>query len=142
LGNLKYRQFVNTNLEDISDWLTKIIVGLTLVQFRELTGYFRECAALFAAGLGEGNQSLAFAQGAIVYFSVLGFLCGYLMTQLFLAVALRLADQDELQRIEMKIDQTRSIIGRVNEEVKATKKEVAEVAAQAAQSAAALRAQK
>ncbi len=31
----EYRQRVNTNLEQISDWLTKIIVGLGLVELRQ-----------------------------------------------------------------------------------------------------------
>src|SRR6185503_1210276 len=31
-----YSQRVNTNLEEISDWLTKIIVGVTLVELKQL----------------------------------------------------------------------------------------------------------
>src|SRR5438552_685547 len=34
-----YQQRVNTNLEQISDWLTKIIVGLGLVQLTKVPGY-------------------------------------------------------------------------------------------------------
>src|SRR5262249_17310050 len=34
-----YSIHVNTNLEQISDWLTKIIVGVTLVQFQRVPDY-------------------------------------------------------------------------------------------------------
>jgi hypothetical protein len=45
------RTFVtNTSLEEISDWLTKIIIGLGLVQFQTLINYLYT-AALYAASL-------------------------------------------------------------------------------------------
>ena len=56
----------NTNLEQISDWLTKIIVGVTLTQL----GTIREGAArLFnsmAPSLGGGPSAAAFAGGIVV----------------------------------------------------------------------------
>lgn len=39
----------NTSLEEISDWLTKIIIGLGLVQFESLVLFLYKCAALAAA---------------------------------------------------------------------------------------------
>ncbi|MFL5330330.1 MAG: hypothetical protein ACJ8C4_15625 [Gemmataceae bacterium] len=36
----EYRQRVNTNLEDISDWITKIIVGLGLYELKLLSNRF------------------------------------------------------------------------------------------------------
>ena len=65
----------NTNLEQISDWLTKIIVGVTLVQFRDIAAYFRGCAEQFATGLvgGGSADNVAFSRAAIVYFGVVSF---------------------------------------------------------------------
>ncbi len=85
-----YRLLVNTNLEQISDWLTKIIVGVGLIQLHELPGVFLKAAVFVGDGLGEGTTVLATA--LLGYFTVTGFLCGYLMTRLYLAGAFARAD--------------------------------------------------
>ena len=92
-----YRQAVNTNLGEISDWLTKIFVGLGLVELKRvpdglasITGYMT---------LGRCALTCVPLAGAVVIaFAVLGFLCGYLATRLFLAPAFGRADTaDPLQ---------------------------------------------
>jgi hypothetical protein len=74
---------VNTNLEQISDWLTKIIVGVSLVNSdrvgQAMLGVGNEMAASFG---GPGSRSLALA--TLTYFGVIGLLGGYLLTRLFL----------------------------------------------------------
>ncbi len=87
----------NTNLEQISDWLTKILVGATLVELTTIPDKVRTAAAYMAHGIGycapscaEGDEQLAAA--LIVYFSVVGFLAGYLLTRMFLSGAFRQAD--------------------------------------------------
>lgn len=87
-----YRQQVNTNLEQISDWLTKIIVGLGLINLTSIPPYLGRMAGLLAAGTGD-ERNTSFALALIVYFSLLGFLSGYLSTRLFLASAFSKADQ-------------------------------------------------
>jgi hypothetical protein len=94
-----YRQQVNTNLEQISDWLTKIIVGLGLINLTKLPPYLAGMAAVLAAGTGDGENK-AFAMALIVYFALLGFLSGYLSTRLFLAGAFSKADQLAAARSE------------------------------------------
>jgi hypothetical protein len=90
-----YRQRVNTNLTEISDWLTKIIVGLGLVNLHKLPPEVSRLANMLAFGLNpaEHSREKAFAVGLIVCFSILGFLFGYLYTRLFLAGAFARADQ-------------------------------------------------
>ena len=99
------RQLPSKSLEEISDWLTKIIIGLSLVQFREFTVYFRECAREFAAGF-KGGESLSanvtLAQGLIVYFTITGFFFAFLLTRLPLSVAIRRIDRLESTR-EMEV---------------------------------------
>ena len=41
----------NTNLEEISDWLTKIIVGLTLIKFNTILSWINKCALSMGATL-------------------------------------------------------------------------------------------
>lgn len=82
---------VNTNLEQISDWLTKILVGITLVEARSISHYILALARLMAEGIcGIGSISLALA--LLLTFSTFGFLMGYLATRMFLSPVLGLAD--------------------------------------------------
>jgi hypothetical protein len=72
----------NTNLEEISDWLTKIIVGISLVQASTIIAGIRTAANIFQ------SNALPDAQGADVMFvfvliaaSVVGFLFFYMETR-------------------------------------------------------------
>jgi tetratricopeptide (TPR) repeat protein len=85
---------VNTNLEQISDWLTKIIVGVTLIDLRTIPGHLMEISEYLAPALGGGRRAEAMAGGSILYFSVAGFFFGYLGTRLYLASAIPWADEE------------------------------------------------
>ncbi|HEX8291927.1 MAG TPA: tetratricopeptide repeat protein [Pyrinomonadaceae bacterium] len=85
-----YSQRVNTNLEQISDWLTKIIVGLGLVELRNIPGKVRYYASIISQGFTPPSPE--FAAALLVYFSTAGFLGGYLLTRLWLAGAFGRAD--------------------------------------------------
>jgi hypothetical protein len=61
-----YSQRVNTNLEQISDWLTKIIVGLGLVELRNIPGKVRYYASIISQGFTPPGQE--FAMALLVYF--------------------------------------------------------------------------
>lgn len=84
---------VNTNLEQISDWLTKILVGVSLTQISEIRDGLIALTEFSARGLGPEAQGQVFAFALLSYSAVLGFLFGYLWTRLSLAGALRAADQ-------------------------------------------------
>jgi hypothetical protein len=95
---------VNTNLSDISDWLTKILVGVGLTQLNAIPGALGQLAAYLAPGFGARNDSGVFALGVVLYAWICGFFIGYLWTRLFLSLALRYVDrqilQDRLRRAE------------------------------------------
>jgi len=104
---------VNTNLEQISDWLTKILVGVSLTQISEIRDGLVSLTAFAAQGLGPQSQGQVFAFALLSYSAVLGFLFGYLWTRLFLAGALRVADQAaigtlvaEVQKVTKKAETT------------------------------------
>jgi hypothetical protein len=82
----------NTNLEQISDWLTKIIVGATLVQLGPIVNGAGNLFSAMGPALGGNGDSPAFAGGLVVYFGVAGFILGWLMTRLYLARAFSAAD--------------------------------------------------
>jgi hypothetical protein len=80
----------NTNLEQISDWLTKILVGAGLVQLGQLGDGLQSLASGLAPGLGPNGEPVAIS--LLVSFSTAGFLCAYLFTRLRLQSAFALAD--------------------------------------------------
>jgi len=75
---------VNTNLEQISDWLTKIIVGVGLVQLTVIPGKLRGLADYLATAFGAQTVPSAMVITIICYFGIFGFLLGYLWTRLYL----------------------------------------------------------
>jgi hypothetical protein len=84
----------NPNLEEISDWLTKIIVGVGLVELSKIPDKMKSLAEYLARGLRNCTTpscvggSEALAMGIIVFFSVGGFLVGYIWTRLYMPKAL------------------------------------------------------
>jgi hypothetical protein len=81
----------NTNLEEVSDWLTKIIVGLTLTQFNVLLGYLNSSAVSIATAFKTGSYDThlyPWAYGLIVFFIACGFAIGYLWTRINFALIL------------------------------------------------------
>jgi hypothetical protein len=96
----------NTNLEEISDWLTKIIVGLGLTKLAKIPEYVARMTAFATDRLGassgaELTENVAFSLMAA--FSVGGFFMGYLMTRLYLPRALNSAEGPE-QKLTEEVD--------------------------------------
>jgi hypothetical protein len=97
----------NTNLEEISDWLTKILVGVGLTQINAIKQGFSELTRQAAEGLGGQPHSQIYA-GALIGFSVVpGFLYGFLWTRLYLPYAMRTADHQEALLKRMQETDTR-----------------------------------
>jgi uncharacterized membrane protein len=91
---LTSRLIPNANVEAVSDWLTKILVGVGLVNFRSIG----EFAARLGAQLAQaaGAQDPAFATGLIVYFFVIGIIQGYILTRMFLKAQFDEADSADV----------------------------------------------
>ncbi len=86
-GGLK----ANTNLEQISDWLTKIIVGVGLVQLTKIPPALRSLADYLSSGFGTQTAPnvgplvpSAVVMTIICYFGIFGFLLGYLWARIYL----------------------------------------------------------
>jgi hypothetical protein len=100
----KARLATNTNLDQISDWLTKILVGIGLVQIGKLTHGVSNLGASIAPGLGGESGAKAFAVALLAYSSLDGFLVGYIWTRTDLSRLFRLAAED-LDPIEEALSQ-------------------------------------
>ncbi|WP_238366661.1 hypothetical protein [Mesobacterium pallidum] len=92
----------NTNLEQMSDWLTKIVVGLTLVEFGPLRDQLIVAGGALGPVLIKGDAEIQTAVGValILYFLILGFLFSYLWTRVYMATVLR--RQNALSTREIK----------------------------------------
>ena len=96
-SGLEYQ--VNTNLEQISDWLTKIIVGIGLVQLGKMPEYVNRLGDYFGDCFGDAPGSAAIAVVVIIAFLVLGFLVGYLITRLYVTGAFKRAERDKVKPV-------------------------------------------
>ena len=74
---------LNTNLEEISDWLTKMLVGVGLVQLTAVPGYVSRIASYWETSIGKQFPA-AYVAALLTFFSLAGFLIGYLWTRLAL----------------------------------------------------------
>jgi hypothetical protein len=86
------RYGANTSLEQISDWLTKILVGVGLTQLTQVPGALQSYAAYVAQALPGLAGAAVFAAAATLYFATCGFLASYLWTRLKLGEALSRAE--------------------------------------------------
>lgn len=78
----------NTNLEQISDWLTKILIGAALVQLSEIKALIASLASTVATSLSRTSASYAMAVALIAYFTVVGFVIAYLVTRWYLTLSI------------------------------------------------------
>ena len=84
-----------SNLEQVSDWVTKLLLGGGLTQLQQIPGMIWGLARSVAIGIDSratGQDLLseqAFASGVLIYFFVTGFFGGYLITKLQLGRRLR-----------------------------------------------------
>lgn len=88
----------NTNLEEISDWLTKIILGASLVEIGNILNFFWSISNKIAY---EIYNHAFLVVGLIASSGVCGFFLGYLLTRLFLVGAF---NREMLNRFQNKIE--------------------------------------
>jgi hypothetical protein len=84
----------NGSLDQISDWLTKILVGLGLVQIGKLAHGIGRLSSDIAPALGAGMGGRTLATCILVYSLANGFLIGYLGTRILLSPLLKAAAEN------------------------------------------------
>jgi hypothetical protein len=106
----------NTNLEDISDWLTKILVGVGLATLTKIPSKCRAFANYIgASGFGNGNDGPIFVMGISVFSAVCGFLWTYHWTRVIFRR--ELTDAPTLSQIQ---DTMRSVSEQQSDEIVTT----------------------
>lgn len=74
----------NTNLEQISDWLTKILLGVGLTQMGEIANWVGRTSDYMANNMTLDGHEAMFISSLMIFFVVCGFLDGYLATRIIL----------------------------------------------------------
>lgn len=76
----------NTSLEEISDWLTKIIIGLGLTQLIKIPGYLKDLSENIVLGITCSNKCATddrtYILFLVIYYSLLGFFFAYFFARL------------------------------------------------------------
>ncbi len=88
----------NTNLEQISDWLTKILIGIGLTQLGTIGAAAGRLVTYLGPSFADGVAGTTFASALLLYAAILGFVLGWLATRIFLAPALSQADREALDQ--------------------------------------------
>jgi uncharacterized membrane protein len=91
----------NTNIEQVSDWLTKILVGVGLINFKDIGRFLDRLSGDLASSLGTEATPVSkpLALSLIVYFFVIGLIQGYLLTRLFLSKQFALQTSEPEQAV-------------------------------------------
>jgi hypothetical protein len=77
----------NNNLLEISDWLTKIIVGAGLVGLKDLVRWLTGVSQVVGEGAGlTGSEAGVFGGAVIMFFFVWGFLFLYIQTRTIISI--------------------------------------------------------
>lgn len=87
----------NTNLEQISDWLTKILVGVGLTQLGNIGDAATAWADFIGPAVGGGSAGEVVALATTGYYIVAGFLLGYVWTRTYLPGVFRWAERERFQ---------------------------------------------
>jgi hypothetical protein len=73
----------NTNLEQISDWLTKIVVGATLVQLGAIASGLGNLFTRMGVLIGGGEAAAVFAGAVVIYSAIVGFIQGWIAARVW-----------------------------------------------------------
>lgn len=104
----------NSNLEEISDWLTKMIVGIALIKWREIAQAIGGLRKTFEASLNTAYVSNELAGvGGVSLLGVylgLGFVFGYMWSRVYLPNLLTFAERPDVdllskdQRLRLEVE--------------------------------------
>lgn len=90
----------NTNLEEVSDWLTKIIIGVSLVELGDIQRKLNETIHSLTGSFSNGEDAYGFIWALLLFFFCYGLIGGYLITRIFLPRIFAKADQSGMVNVE------------------------------------------
>lgn len=95
----------SNNLEQVSDWLTKILIGVGLVELKQLVGTLNALGRAVEDSLKDAPAGTSVVtQGAVVVFLVLGFIASFLWTRIYYSALQTLADNALVRELREERD--------------------------------------
>lgn len=95
----------NANLESISDWITKMLVGIMLINLTRIPGQLHRLSAFVAGGLYETADE-PFVLALIIYFSGIGFLIGSIATHFYFRLLTTKEGAEAIQSLSRSMEAT------------------------------------
>jgi tetratricopeptide (TPR) repeat protein len=92
---------LSNNLTDISDWLTKIIIGLGLVEIKAIPAALYSVGVFIQSSTKAEDSIKVFSVCCLIYFSIFGLYFGYNYMRLFLSIEYKGADDKLLIQKEL-----------------------------------------
>ncbi|HYF30945.1 MAG TPA: pYEATS domain-containing protein [Chitinophagaceae bacterium] len=122
----------NDNLVQISDWLTKIIVGVGLTQLYNIPPAIDRMGVYLISSFGGSEATAAIGNnvarnGAIVtvlYFIIVGFLCAYLWTRLHFSRMLAQNERDLEEVLKEKEEELNALTATFKEDTERLKSDL------------------
>jgi hypothetical protein len=74
----------NTNLDQISDWLSKMIVGIGLTQIPSIIDFFQKIGGQCGPAFGNSPSGEIIATSIVIHYLLVGFFLGFLTAYLWL----------------------------------------------------------
>jgi hypothetical protein len=108
----------STHLEDIADWLTKILVGLGLVELGKIIASGTQFMDFLKPAFGDDDRARAVALADVTFFAVAGFIALYYITRVFVTPALKQVEDDLSKKVESlnaELKETRETVARERE---------------------------
>lgn len=121
----------NDNLVQISDWLTKIIVGVGLTKLYDIPKYlYRIGEKLGTSILGGEDRDDSFGTNVsvaiILYFSILGFMMVYIWTRIYFVRVLKETDKELKKVLEETVEKKILVENKLKDTIN-EKKELEEI---------------
>jgi hypothetical protein len=103
----------STALEEISEWLTKIVIGLGLVEFTTIAAKFedlaRRAAPLFSATRLDSESLVMFTEAILLTNILIGFSAAYVFTRMFLVSAFFRVDAANQELLARNVERVSEI---------------------------------
>jgi hypothetical protein len=93
----------NSNLEEVSDWLTKILVGLGLVELGRVSSGGKRLVDFVSPAIGDLPSTKPFVAGILVIFSISGLVITYVVTRIYGGPAFARAEEDLREYVDRRI---------------------------------------
>lgn len=116
----------NTGLEQVSDWLTKILVGVGLTQLLNI----RAALQALTKRLSDEQLPGIFFVALMIYFAILGFLVGYVWTRVVASPMFKRADsrlRETVKKMVQELKKNQEKVQSVEHSLKEARKDLKEV---------------